>query len=606
LKVPPASLSFPRLLLFAALLTSATLLLFLGGLELALRSVGYGYSPHFARSVTLPGGEKIWRENRWVTAPYFSPSLVRRPVPFRLPGKKAPGTYRIFVLGSSAAMGDPEPSFSISRTLEKMLRATYPAKNFEVINAGITAINSHLVRGIAEDCAQLEPDLFIVYEGNNEVIGPFGPVGVFTPFFRTEAIVRVAVWLKGTRTGQLVGAAVRKFRQGNKAPVDWGGMQMFLQQQIAVNDPRLDAVRALFRANLLAIADAAHAAGAHTLLCTVATNQRDFAPFLSEHRSDLKAADLARWQAAFNAAEKSARSGDLVAAESSYRAALAIDSTHAELVFQLGRLLLQTGRITEAQTLLQRALDLDTLRFRTDSSLNQVIRSLASSSNHGLEVVDLATALAARSTGGLIGDELLYEHVHPTLRGSYEIASELLPHVIAQLAQRGGTSGAPGAPLDYGEIRMRLGFTTHEQAMIALELLNRFKSPPFNTQADHASRLANWQRRADTASALLARPDALPALREIYQRALATSPGDWILARNAGAMFVARHSPAEAVTLLEQAKAEIDDDVDTLVALGWAQRALGHVTESASAFAQVRLLEPRYPGLPNLDVPAKP
>jgi len=205
-------LSLRRKILYAAVLTGITLALVAGVMEMALRISGYGYSPHFARRVTLPNGEKIWRENRWCTAPFFSPALVRRPLPFRLTEKKAPGTYRIFVLGSSAAMGDPEPSFSFARILESMLRSAYPGTRFEVVNAAITAINSHIVRGIAEDCARLEPDLFIVYEGHNEVIGPFGPAGVFTSFLRHESLIRAVIWLKGTRTGQLISALGRALK----------------------------------------------------------------------------------------------------------------------------------------------------------------------------------------------------------------------------------------------------------------------------------------------------------------------------------------------------------------------------------------------------------
>lgn len=69
-------------------------------------------------------------------------------------------------------------------------------------------------------------------------------------------------------------------------------------------------------------------------------------------------------------------------------------------------------------------------------------------------------------------------------------------------------------------------------------------------------------------------------------------------ARNTGAMLVARQRPAEALPLLERATAWIDDDVDTLVALGWAHRALGHTAEAESAFARARHVEPHYPGLP--------
>jgi tetratricopeptide (TPR) repeat protein len=597
--VSPPALPLRRKLLYAAVLTVAGTAVLFAALELSLRLAGYGYSPHFARRVTLPGGEQIWRDNRWCTAPFFSPALVRRPLPFRLPAAKPPGTYRIFVLGSSAAMGDPEPSFSFARILAFMLRDAFPQVRFEVVDAAITAINSHLDRLIAGDCARLSPDLFIVYEGQNEVIGPFGPSGVFTPFLGREPAIRAAVALKSTRTAQLAAAARRTLAGEHGAPAGWGGMEMFLQQQIAAADPRLDAVRAHFRANLLAIAAAARGAGARTLLCTVLANQRDFAPFLSQHRPDLSPADLARWNAHFEAAERAQRAGDFAAAESAYRAALAIDDRYAELVFRLGRLALQAGRDDEARSLLQRALDLDTLRFRPDSSLEQVIRDAASAeSARGVELVDLASTLAARCAHGVPGDDLLYEHVHLNFRGAYEIARELFPRVAADLVRRRLVSGPIPEPFDLDQARVRLGYTTYDQALIAFELVNRFRRPPFTGQSDHALRLAVWQRRAESANTLLARPDALPALHELYRRALALAPDDWILARNAGAMLVARHDAADALPLLQRAAAWIDDDLDTLVPLGWAQRELGHRAESEINFARARTLDPHYPNLP--------
>lgn len=608
---PPLSLR--RKLLYATLISGILVVVFFAGLELALRLAGYGYSPHFARRGTSVDGEKIWRENRWCTAPFFSPALVRRPLPFRLPEKKAPGTYRIFVLGSSAAMGDPEPSFSFARALETMLRAAYPQQRFEIVNAAITATNSHVLRGIAEDCAQLEPDLFILYEGHNEVIGPFGPAAVFAPFLRSESATRTAVWLKETHTGQMLAAAARQTKHEGALPEKWGGMQMFLQQQIAADDPRLDAVRGHFRENLRASIDAARSHGASTLLCTVVTNQRDFAPFLSQHRPNLTAAELAAWQDHFAAAEQAARAKDFSAAETEYRAALAIDDRHAELVFRLGRLALQSGRDAEARRLLQRALDLDTLRFRTDSALNQTIRDLAAGEatagvttdrplknfRPAVELVDLAQSIGARAEHGIPGDDFLYEHVHLTLRGAYEIARDLFPHVAADFARRGLASIEKiREPLSYDEVRRRLANTTHEQAMIAIELTARFGAPPFSTQSDHAFRLHRWEQRRAQAMALLARDDALPALRQLYRNAIQATPDDWILQRNAGMMFIARGAPAEALPLLQHAVAWIDDDVDTLIALGATYRALGQKAEAETAFAKARSLEPRHPALP--------
>lgn len=538
--------------LFLAVFTVAVPTLLLAGLELGLRLAGFGHSPHFFRQAKTAGGETVWRENRDFTAPFFGEALVRRPQPVRLPLRKAPRTYRIFVLGSSAAMGDPEPAFSLARVLEAQLRHACPQLRFEVVNTAVTAINSHLVRGIAADCAQLEPDLFIVYEGHNEVIGPFGPAGVFAPFLRGAAAVRATVWLKGTRLAQLAA----RLGRGAGAPENWGGMEMFLRQQLSANDPRLDTVRAHFRANLAAIADAARQAGATTFLCTTVANQRDFAPFLSGPDGE------------------------------------------AEKTYQAGRRALDAGRDPEARDLLQHALDLDPLRFRADSRLNRIVRALGATGRPQLEVVDVAAALAAKSPHGIPGNEFLHEHVHLNLRGTHEVALTLLPPIVLDLKKRGLVSAPAPDPLGLDEVSFRLGYHTHEQAMIALELANRFSKPPFTGQSDHAARLAAWRRRAAAAQALLARPDATAALRELGRRAVAAAPDDWLLARNTGAMLVARQQPTEALPLLQRAAAWIDDDVDTLVALGWAHRALGQTAEADAAFAQARALVPDYPNLP--------
>lgn len=538
--------------LFLALFTIATAAFLLAGLEFGLRLAGVGHSPHFFRKARTADGETVWRENRAFTAPFFGEALVRRPQPVRLPLRKAPGTVRLFVLGSSAAMGDPEPAFSLARVLEVQLRHACPSLRFEVVNAAVTAVNSHLVRGIAADCAELEPDLFVVYEGHNEVIGPFGPAGVFAPFLHRETAVRTLAWLKGTRTAQLAA----RLGRGADAPAGWGGMEMFLRQQLRADDPRLAAVRAHFRANLAAIAASARAAGATTLLCTTAANQRDFAPFLSP-------------------------------------------DGEAERLYRDGRRALDAGRDAEARALLQRALDADALRFRADSALNETVRALATElRDRRVELVDLAATLAAQSPHGIPGNEFLYEHVHLTLRGTHEAALALLPAITRDLQRRGLVAAGPAAPLDFETVAQRLGYHTHEQAMIALELVNRFSQPPFTGQSDHAARLAAWQRRAAAAQALLARPDATDALRELARRALELSPDDWLLARNTGAMLVARGQAAEALPLLRRAAAWIDDDVDTLVALGWAHRALGQTAEAETAFTRARALEPDYPNLP--------
>lgn len=586
-----------RKVAYAAAFSLVVALLLLLGSEGVLRLAGYGYSPRFVRRVDLPDGSRILRENRWCTAPFFSPELVRRPQPMRLPATKPGRTFRIVVLGSSAAMGDPDASFSLARVLQKLLDEAYPDINVEVVNAGITAVNSHIVRHIAIDAAAIEPDLFIVYEGNNEVIGPFGPAGVFTPFLRTGAGVRTAVALKGTRVGQLVAAAARAAAgRGDRPPEDWGGMEMFMEQRIAADDPRLATVRSHFGSNLVAIAGAAADAGAACIVCTVPVNTRTFAPFASLHRAGLDAPLAAEWEDHVAAAHAAARAGDAASAEAAYRRALAIDDQYAETHYRLGQLALRDGRDGAARDHLRRALDLDALRFRTDTELNEVIRSLAGTSS--VRIVDTAAMLDAASPHGLCGDEFLYEHVHLTLRGTYEFALALLPAVADELARRGLAPRGDAPPaLSYDDLRLRLGFTAYEQGMIALEMLSRLERPPFTAQIDHATRIDLWRRRASAAQALLERTEALASLRAAMEAAMRLDPDDWVLSRNTGMMLVARGAPADAVPLLERAYGWIDDDADTVATLALACRALGRTSDAEAWFARLRTIEPRHPAL---------
>lgn len=572
----------------------------LGGLELGLRLCGYGHSSSLYRRETAKDGSAWLRENRWVTAPFFAPELIRRPQVFRLPARKAPGTYRVFVLGSSAAMGDPEASFSIARTLDVLLRAAHPELRFEIINAGITAINSTVVRGLAADCAELEPDLFVVYEGNNEVIGPFGPGTVFTPFLGSPAAVRLAVLLKRTRTGQLLAATARRFGREKSATADWGGMGMFLKHGIAADDPRLAATRELFHDNLASIAQSGRAAGASVFLCTVVTNLRDCAPFLSLHQPGLDAASLARWQTAFDAGLGARTAGTHPVASARFAEAAAIDDRHAETQYLLGQAQLATDAIEQGRASLQRALDLDALRFRTDSQLNATIRSFGTAPQAGVRVIDLAASAGEGATSGIAGDEALYEHVHLNLRGTYRIALELCGPIEEELRRRGLVPVAAPQPVwaDLPFVRHQLAYTVYEQAMIFREMLARFGRPPFLGQRDNERRQSSYRTMDTTASLLLQRPETPARLVELYEAALATRPDDWMLRRNAGMAYVALGLPEKGLPLLNEAVALVPDDPDTLFALARAHRALLHTAEAERTFARLRALEPRYPGLP--------
>src|SRR5260370_5834906 len=221
----------------------------LGVLEISLRLGGYGYNPQFFKRLKI-GGEEFFVQNEEFSRRFFPKEIARNPGPIRFRVQKAPGTFRIFILGESAAMGDPALSFAPSRYLEMLLREKYPGRQFEVINVAFTAINSHVILPIARECAAHEGDLWIIYMGNNEMVGPFGAATVFGWQAPPVPYVRAALALQRLRTGQLLMELGRKLRGHAATAPAWGGMAMFLDNQVAPGSPRKETVYRNFQKNL--------------------------------------------------------------------------------------------------------------------------------------------------------------------------------------------------------------------------------------------------------------------------------------------------------------------------------------------------------------------
>src|SRR5664279_6474658 len=262
---------------------------FFGIVEAALRFSGVGFSTELLVPCTLKG-QPASCYNLFFPAPFFPPGMIKTPQAYAIPATKPQGTFRIFVLGESAAMGDPDPAYAFSRYLGVMLRERYPSMKFEVVNTGSVAINSHVLLPIARDLARHNPDVFIIYSGNNEVVGPYGPGTSLTASGMNLAVIRSSIFFRSTRIGQLL----TKLGTQKK---EWGGMEMFLDKQLPASSPLMKYVYSNYEVNLRDTIAVARNSGARVMVATVATNLRDCAPFASMHREGLSSEDLHTWNA---------------------------------------------------------------------------------------------------------------------------------------------------------------------------------------------------------------------------------------------------------------------------------------------------------------------
>ncbi len=549
--VPPAPLSPAKAWAFRLVSVVFLPALLLGLIEGSLRVAGAGYRPGFTAPCQVRGRPAAC-ENPDFGRRFFPPGLVRSPVPFAIPEEKGPRTFRIFILGESAALGDPDPSFGVGRFLEVMLAERHPGVRFEVVNTGVVAINSHVMLPIARDLAGKRGDLFIVYAGNNEVVGPFGRGTVLTARPGSLPLIRLAVAASGTRLGQLLAGLARRI-SGGTAPARWGGMEMFLERQVRGDDPAMTAVYTGFARNLADTVAVAREAGAQVVLSTMGTRRRDFAPLASLHRPGLADDQRAAWEARFAAGASLEAEGRPAEAVAAYLAAEAVDGDHAELQYRLGRCALAMGDDAEARTRLTRARDLDTLRFRADSRIDAIIREVAGAAGPGVRLVDGAAAVDEGSEHGLAGGDRFYEHVHLTPAGNHRLAAALLPAVEAALPAAWRQGAAPGGPLPLETCLARLAFTGFDRYRVAREVLGRRSRPPLSGQSDHAALVRELELEKQRGAA-----ESFEASDATYRSALLARGDDPLLHLDYGILldsrdvFLARRGQPDAGRSLEQ------------------------------------------------------
>jgi tetratricopeptide (TPR) repeat protein len=513
---PERPLSRKKLWLFRFIAIVVIPLLLLGGLELALRIGGYGHQPGFL----VKEGE-FYQSNPTFGWRFFPRNISRTPIPMHLSVDKPAGTYRIVVVGGSAAQGYPDPAYSFSRYLEAMLRARYPEHRFEVANAAMTAANSHMMVPAARDCTKLDPDLLVVYMGNNEVVGPYGPGTVFAGASPSLKAIRTGIWIKGTRVGQLLGNTLGS--ASGKGSGEWRGMEMFLENLIPSDDSRLPDTYSHFRRNLEDICQTGIDSGAAVVLCTVPVNVRHCAPFASVHSEGLSDAELVSWQEAYDWGVAQEESGQYTEAVAAFGEAMGIDDRSAELHFRLGRCYVALDRDDEAYAHFQKAKELDALRFRADATINDTIREVASASDGGVMLADAeqsfaTVALVARSPG----EELFFDHVHPSYLGNYEMARSVFETVVAELPAE-ITGGQGVAAPTFEECNDGLALTHPTRLRNAASLWKLTQKPPFTNQLNYSDMRERMLARRE---ALWAQTSGLVEAGEMCDAASGAAPDD--------------------------------------------------------------------------------
>jgi tetratricopeptide (TPR) repeat protein len=559
-RAAPASRRAPRWLLVTvtALLPFVLLALAEGGLRLA----GYGHDlePVFIDAPGLPGYRQANPRAvlRLFTDPAQAPSVSIETAYFR--ADRAAGSLRIVVQGASTAAGFPYGlGASLAGVLEQRLRRDWPGREIEVISTAMAAVNSYALVDFAQEILALEPDAVVLYVGHNEYLGILG-VGSTLRLAGSPRLTRAVLAVRELRLFQLLQALLPSPAGPEGAPADEDDTLMARvagQRSIPLGSRLYRAGLEQYEHNLDTLLGTYERAGVPVFIGTVASNERDQAPFAGEEA-----------RRAFAEARRLDAGGDAAGAGEAYR----------------------------------RARDLDELRFRAPGEFNDVVRRVAA--RHHATLVESERRLRAASPDGIIGAGLMLEHVHPNLDGYFLLADAFFDALLA-----GGLPGRPEVVVADDEARREMPVTEVDRWLGEYKVAKIKAGWPFREPgvdailprpATEAERLAqalyrqqtDWPRAQEALRRHYRETGDLAAYAQVTQVLADAFPAAATLQFEAAAALIGQGRPLDALRYARASAALAPRQVNPWLVLGHAAALVGHDTEARDALKHALALEP--------------
>ena len=344
--------------------------------------------------------------------------------------EKKADDYRIVCIGGSTVQGRPyaiETSFTT--WLQLSLQAADLSRQWDVINCGGVSYASYRLVPIVKEMLRYEPDLIILYTGHNEFLEDRSySVAKQAPGFvsysygelsRLKSLQYLHQWIASdaSEDGAATGRPV--LTSEVDALLDYrGGMESYHRDAAW-----RQAVIQHFEFNLRRIIDLANLAQVPIVLVDPPVNLRDCPPFKNQHTDGLAADEIAKVQQLVSRASQVSGTEPNRAIEL-LEQAVAIDPDHAGNHFQLASLNAQWKRYNKAKHHFQIALDEDVCPLRIVPPLDQVIQNVAADTK--TPIVEVRQEFENLSDGAIPGNDLFFDHVHPSFRGHQVIAAEII------------------------------------------------------------------------------------------------------------------------------------------------------------------------------------
>lgn len=395
-------------------------LLLILGCEFILRLFNFFPPPPLFIPINQ-SGRAVYQVNTNFPERYISPRQATIPVIFPdvFNQSKSSGIIRIFTLGGSTTAGFPyDFQVSFPQQLKMILSRSFPGKKFEIINLGISAINSFSVLDLLPEVLDHDPDLIIIYMGHNEFYGVYGSASTFSiPF--NGVLIRFYLKLQKVRMVQGLKKLVNHLLPARKIQSEH---ETFMETSLAdksvlYHSKKYKQTITNFHTNLDLILGKCRNKKIPVLISDLVSNIRDFPPFRSfpgmAGQEEINATRIDGDRLFNHDQNKNSISKD--------DNSLSPVNLSADAWFRTGKNSLSQGDTIQARYYLNGAKDRDLIPFRASGEINDIISQLAIKYNY--QLVDMEDEFNHYSDKGIIGNDLICDHLHPNVEGYYLMAA---------------------------------------------------------------------------------------------------------------------------------------------------------------------------------------
>ena len=400
---------------------------------------------------TIKNGRPVLQLNPYVATRYFPPESPALPTlyPESFAKEKSPDTFRIFCLGGSSTAGFPfDYQVPFPKQLSFMLSESQPDKNIEVINLGLSAINSFSVLDLLPEVLAAQPDLILIYMGHNEFYGVYGSASAFS-IGQNGGWIRFYLKLQKFRITRMLKSLIQQFAPAPKNPGNDESLMSAVigDRAIPYNSEKYRQTLSNFSDNLNLILAQCQSQNVPVILGDLIANEKDLPPFGSAHKVDFDHSHSSKFDAAVATAELRMIEGDLIAAKNEINDAIKMDSTFAKSQYLGGKIYLQLDDSVLAAGMFRSAKDLDVIRFRASSDVNRIIRETGKRTN--IPIAEVGEIFDQHSPDGIIGAELVCDHLHPNPNGYFLMAKAFFQKISEQFSEFAADSAILAHPLPY-------------------------------------------------------------------------------------------------------------------------------------------------------------